>query len=124
MTEPLDFEKDCMALVITFGAICGVKPDAFVPIIVRMLPALSELRAKWVAELDTVLAHAMRDRDAYKANLDEAQAAGSKLVYRVQDQANAIALASMALSMVDPGTTLASQKHLKDAKIILEGAMP
>jgi hypothetical protein len=92
-----DFEKDCIAFVYTFGVMCGLKPEACGPLYERMAPQFRRLREEWVAELDTVLAHAMRDRDTYKATLDEAQDAGSKLVYRVQAQVIAIESARESL---------------------------
>ena len=84
--EVTDFERDAISFILELAQKCGVKPQEAFPRLAGMRHRLSELRTKWVEEIDTLLVHVQREREA---NHD-----------RVVAQAKAIDLALIALEPV------------------------
>lgn len=119
--EVTEFERDALSFVLELAEKCGVQPKDAFPRLASMCRRLSELRSQWVVELETVLAHAIRDRDAYKTVFETAQREGRENALRVQSQGNAIALAALAL---DDWKKTGSTHSITQAKAFLEAALP
>lgn len=105
--EVTDFERDAISFVLELGQKCGLKPQEAFQRLGSMRHRLSELRTKWVEEIDTMLGHVIRERDEHKK--------------RIEVQAKAIDLASMAL---DDWKRSGSTQSIVQAKAFLESVLP